>query len=87
MLRKSNMLKDYIAKKRIPKGTPYCYKITGTLKNALGYKVKHCPYWKVLKYLDCHDKPIYYCKYLRFADTYQGETLLWDAVKECGINE
>lgn len=70
-------IREYIAKKRIPKNTCYCH----------DNKMKSCPYWKKLKYRDCCGKRLYYCKYLKMADTYQGNTLLWDQCKECGIND
>lgn len=84
-------LKDIIAKLRIPKHTCYCYSLKKGKRNRQswmdGYKIKKCPYWKALKYKDCHDNPIYYCKYLKMADTYQRESLLWDMCKECGVND
>ena len=70
-------IKEKIAIIRIPKNSPYCH----------DNNLKPCPYWKQLKYKDCHGKNIYYCKYLKMVDVYQGETLLWDMCKECGIND
>lgn len=59
---------------KIPKG-PYCYDDRGL-----------CPFWEKRK-----DKPYQedgYCHYLNFGD-WESETfsLLWDQVKECGIND
>lgn len=70
-------IKEIIAKKRIPKHTPYCH----------NNKMQPCPYWKQLKYKDVYGNPVYYCKYLKILDTYQGDTLLWDQCKSCGIND
>lgn len=70
-------LRDFIARKRIPKDTPYCH----------DYNMKDCPYWKSLRLKDCNGRRLCYCKYLKVAEVYQGESLLWDQCKECGINE
>lgn len=64
-----------IAKKNIPSG-PYCYDENGK-----------CPYWlKVPKHGSQNDG---YCKYLKIGDweVHDRLSLLWDAVKECGIND
>ena len=67
---------------KIPVG-PYCYSI----KKIKGDKIKicACPYWELRK-----DKPTQdngYCHYLERGDWEDaGTSLLWDMVKECGIN-
>ena len=62
-------------KDKIPKGL-YCYGYNGIL----------CPYWKINK-----NKPEQlngYCEYLKIGDWMEDSIgLLWDQVKECGINE
>lgn len=30
---------------------------------------------------------VYKCKYMKYKDTYQGESLLWDMVKECSVKD
>lgn len=86
-----NKIKRLIAKFRIPKDTCYCYSLKKGKKNRkswlVGYKVKVCPYWKALKEKDEYGNNKYYCKYLKLKDTYQGDTLLWDMCKECGVND
>lgn len=51
------------------------------------YKAKNI--FQVLKNIYKQNKGhgIYYCKYLHYKDIYQGESLLWDQCKECGIGE
>lgn len=70
-------LRDKISQMRIPKNTPYCH----------NNRLKPCPYWKQLKYKDSTGHKVVYCKYLKLADIYQGDTLLWDLCKECGISD
>ena len=58
---------------RIPKG-PYCYDENGV-----------CPFWCI--------EPIHptqengYCSFLRLGDWDLSLGLLWDQVKECGVND
>lgn len=77
------------AKKVIPHG-PYCYRALGAEKAANGMpilKIKSCPFWKSRP-----DKPAQangYCRFLKVGDFTggrRGTMLLWDQVKECGIN-
>jgi len=67
----------------IPHGM-YCYTRMG-YKNGV-YKIKPCPYWDKVE-----GKPKQgdgYCHYLETGDWEEGNlSLLWDQVKECGINE
>ena len=74
----------------IPKGS-YCYKIIEIDRNHRAdglpiMKVKRCPYW-------CWDKrypgeDVGYCKYLGIGDKDEnGSGLLWDQIKECGVND
>lgn len=73
----------------IPQG-PYCYKITSKWKlksNGLPYyETEKCPYWSMRE-----DKPRQqngYCSFLDAGDWQEdGTMLLWDQVKECGIND
>lgn len=75
-----------IAKLLIPKKTPYCYTPTKRLEN--GYKIRKCPYWKQLKEKDEYGEPICYCRYLKSRSEYEDPgNLIWDMVKECGIND
>lgn len=61
-------------KRKIPKGI-YCYDDKGT-----------CPYWSMDE-----EKPQQesgYCRFMGVGDWEEkGTWLLWDMVKECGINE
>lgn len=80
------------AKKVVPHG-PYCYESTGqmvtrTMENGQTVQVPEnrvCPHWKWRK-----DKPYQrngYCRLLKAGDWQrEGTFLLWDSVKECGIN-
>lgn len=58
----------------IPKG-PYCYDDRGL-----------CPFWEKREGKPSQEDG--YCHYLNFGD-WESETLslLWDQVKECGIND
>jgi hypothetical protein len=58
---------------KIPKGI-YCYDENGI-----------CPYWK--RCLDIEKQQNGYCEYLEKGDWEMDFGLLWDQVKECGINE
>ena len=90
---KVNKAKDFIARKRIPKNTCYCYIPKKALKPCKkypdgGYDVKLCPYWKKLKEKDKYGNAIYYCKYLKQkSEEYDPINLIWDMVKECGVND
>ena len=73
----------------VPKGD-YCYKlkkIKYDKERSLPFmQIKTCPYWTFDKrYLD---EGVGYCKYLKVGDKDENsQGLLWDQVKECGINE
>ena len=59
--------------KKIPKG-PYCYDKDGI-----------CPWWSRIAHKPEQDNG--YCEYLGEGDCEQeGLSLLWDQVKECGMN-
>ena len=68
----------------IPHGL-YCYTDIENEKN-WSYKFKVCPYWELRA-----DKPVQengYCHYLQTGDwEYKDSSMLWDQVKECGIND
>lgn len=70
---------------KIPYGH-YCYEILSVNENIGRIKVKLCPYWN-----RDYSKPEQmngYCSYLKCGDwEHEGLGLLWDQVKECGINE
>ena len=67
-------LKKLVAEKVIPKGD-YCYDENGI-----------CPYWDIK--LDKPEQENGYCKYLNRGDwEVDYLSLLWDQVKECGVNE
>lgn len=83
-------IKDAIAKIRIPKDTCYCYtpKKYVPRHNPEYYLIKLCPYWKRLKKKDKYGNAICYCKYLKQkSEEYDPSNLIWDMVKECGVNE
>lgn len=84
-------LKLFVAQKRIPKNTVYCYDVIKCRekyrKLFWEYSIKPCPYWKKLREKDEQDNPKYYCKFLKLKGEYQGDNLLWDMCKECGIND
>lgn len=73
----------------VPKGD-YCYTLVGLTGESPGaMRVKACPFW------DKREEHVQrygaqgsgYCHYLRQGDWMEGGTfLLWDRVKECGIN-
>ncbi len=58
----------------IPKNTDYCYE-----RNAPARTV-NCPYW--------HKKENgAYCEFLNsYSEEYDSSNLIWDQVKECGVN-
>lgn len=69
----------------IPKGY-YCYTTLSVDKSTGRIKTKVCPYWSIRE-----DKPYQmngYCSFINagdWEDDWCG--LLWDQVKECGVNE
>ena len=69
----------------IPKGM-YCYTIKDIDHTTGRMSINLCPYWSVRS-----SKPEQlngYCHFLKIGDWHEnGTTLLWDQVKECGINE
>lgn len=69
---------------KIPPGS-YCYELLEVSPEGV-QKVKPCPFWELRK-----DKPSQdngYCHYLKRGDWECSElSLLWDGVKECGIND
>jgi len=67
------MIKD---KNLIPKGF-YCYTL-------ISGKCIACPYWEHLKHMTEHESA--YCHYLEMGAWNSEAFLLWDMVKECGIN-
>lgn len=84
----------------IPNGA-YCYRhtdrkvecaemfIDGQWQPVKPYKIPEiqmCPYWS--SRADKPDQNNGFCAYLGFGDwEEEGMTLLWDQVKECGVNE
>lgn len=65
----------------IPRGE-YCYKIEKILKD--GYiQIENCPYWYRREDKDDHENG--YCAFLKCGD-WEGNTLLTDQLKHCGIN-
>ena len=46
-------------------------------------------YWDMLKKMHERENKygVYVCKYIHYRDTYQGESLLWDECKSCGIKD
>jgi len=70
----------------IPCG-PYCYEVDSIDQSTGHIKINLCPHWHRDR-----DKPEQlngYCSYLDMADWDEesGLSLLWDMIKECGINE
>lgn len=69
---------------KIPKG-PYCYTTDGIFKGTT-LKIKICPYWDKVK--NAPEQENGYCHYLDEGDFDDGPCfLLWDQVKECGVND
>lgn len=82
------MIEDYL-EKHIPKGS-YCYTIKEIVtdpKYGFILKTNVCPHWR--KFNDEYpDQLSGYCTYLKLGDFMEnGTMLLWDQVKECGIND
>lgn len=70
----------------IPKGA-YCYTILEVNRKTGSIKVENCPYWSIDP--DKPEQKSGYCAYLGRGDWESNTTmsLLWDKVKECGIND
>lgn len=69
---------------QIPEGD-YCYTLLAIVRNGRGMKIKTCPYWELM--LDKPEQDNGYCHYLKYGDwEHNGLGLLWDQVKECGVN-
>jgi hypothetical protein len=73
--------------KAIPRGL-YCYTFLGyatTPKGNTVIETERCPYWR--REPGKHEQESGYCEFLQKGDWMEGGTvLLWDQVKECGIN-
>lgn len=71
--------------REIPYG-PYCYTGIGYDRETRTYKARTCPYWSINPN---HPHQMNgYCSYMKTGDWMEeGLSLLWDKVKECGINE
>jgi hypothetical protein len=68
----------------IPNG-PYCYKRLSSFESGWG-KIEPCPYLKI--HPEKPEQERGYCHFLKTGDWFSnGTSLLWDMVKECGINE
>ena len=82
------MLSELYSEACIPKGW-YCYTPYKTIyrKNRMPTRVVTlCPYWRWRRLRRRQMNG--YCKFLRAGDWQKdGPFLLWDQVKECGINE
>lgn len=69
---------------KIPKGM-YCYTIKEITDDRIT-KTNVCPYWKITS--NKPDQMNGYCEYLQKGDWEEnGTNLLWDMVKECGVND
>lgn len=79
----------------VPAGTHYCYSVAGPVREvelADGTRravlpTRMCPYWKRNGHKS--DQRDGYCRLLKVGDWMSrphGTMLLWDQVKECGIN-
>lgn len=67
----------------IPRG-PYCYTVTGELREDGGYPIKLCRYWR--RRADWPAQADGYCEYLKRGDNDpEGTLLLFDQVKECAV--
>lgn len=65
----------------IPKGS-YCYTWAGKPQDG---KINPCPYWSSIINLPKQENG--YCSFMEKSDRDLGCGLLWDMVKECGIND
>ena len=72
-----------IEERNIPSGT-YCYEVTGIDNDTGHLKIWSCPYWR--SSVNHHEQNNGYCLGFKMHDWIDG-TLLWDQVKECGIND
>lgn len=70
-------------KDSIPHG-PYCY--FGS-RNPSADNYKPCGYWEFIPAKDEESSPRGHCNYLNKTDEDGSCDLLWDQVKECGIND
>ena len=63
----------------------YCYTpVKAPCKeNGFVYEVKRCPYWELKT--DYPEQQNGYCHYLETGDM-ENTFLLWNSVKECGVN-
>lgn len=70
----------------IPKGS-YCYTFLKGEQNTSGFpKIKTCPYYRFNE--KEHHQNNGYCAYLGVGDWEENSSsLLWDMIKECGIND
>lgn len=66
----------------IPEGM-YCYTMLGVMPDGRGIRTKVCPHWGIDPNHGSQDNG--YCKLTGLKD-WVDNTLLWDQVKECGIN-
>lgn len=73
---------DKIEVRNIPSGV-YCYRYLGMNETTGTLNTEPCPYWR------CNENKHYqesgYCTAYNIKDWEDG-TLLWDMVKECGVN-
>lgn len=68
----------------IPYG-PYCYTTLG-INGDYSLRISTCPYWSIREGREEQENG--YCKLLGLGDWMEhGTSLLWDQVKECGIND
>lgn len=68
----------------IPLGD-YCYTPIEIVDNSMTMRISSCPFWR--KVDDQPEQLNGYCTYLKLGDWMEdGTLLLWDQVKECGIN-
>jgi len=82
------LYRSFINKKIIPKG-PYCYtilKITGFNEYIPRITIKPCPYHCIKE--DHEKQNNGYCSLLKIGDWMDNASgLLFDHIKECGIND
>lgn len=70
--------------RKIPHGM-YCYEIKYYDDKNHILRTKVCPYWSIDTTKPEQDNG--YCSYLQMGDWDMSLGMLWDQVKECGINE
>lgn len=73
-----------MSEKLIPYGL-YCYEIESYDYENHRLKIKPCPYWS--KDPNKPEQDNGYCSYLQMGDWDMSLGMLWDQVKECGVNE